>query len=228
MTGIIGPNGAGKSTIMKLLLRIIPAPAASLFVLGDDVTSLKQRDLARRLAYVPQMADAEHAFTVREMVAMGRYPHRKRLGLFQASEPVVEAALERMDLVELAQRPATELSGGEFQRVLAARALAQDTPVILLDEPTNHLDLRHQLSLLEMLKAEREDKDLTIIAVFHDINLAMAYCNQLLVMDDGRLVGDRTPDELLEDDLLERVYRIAFERITTPQTGRKFIFGRPQ
>ena len=226
MTGILGPNGAGKSTVLKLLLKIIPAPPGSLFVLDDDVHTLSQHELAKRIAYVPQIAAPDQAFLVRELVAMGRYPHACRFELNRDEDPAVTTALARMELENLADRPATNLSGGEFQRVLTARALAQETPVLLLDEPTNHLDLHHQLSLLSLLHAERSERGLTIVAVFHDINLALRYCDCLIVMDQGTIVGIRSPEELLADDLLDRVYGLSFERVVTPSDGQPLIVPR--
>lgn len=216
MTGILGPNGAGKSTILKLLLKILTAPRGSLFVSGADVHNLSQRELARRVAYVPQTAVADQAFPVREIVAMGRYPHRGRFEWSGGEDPIVADAVARMELAEYADRPATSLSGGEFQRVLTARALAQATPAVLLDEPTNHLDLRHQLSLLSLLNTERAERELTILAIFHDIALALRYCDQLIIMKAGRVAGIRSPAELADDDLLERVYGIAFDPVCLP------------
>lgn len=220
MVGVLGPNGAGKSTVLKLMLKILTAPRGALFIANHDVHALHQRELAKLVAYVPQSAVADQAFPVREIVTMGRYPHRGRFDWGGREDPEVAAALKRMELTEFADRPATSLSGGEFQRVLTARALAQATPVILLDEPTNHLDLRHQLSLLSLLAAERRERELTIVAVFHDINLALRYCDRLIVMEGGQVAGIESPESLLSNRLLERVYGLAFDTVALPSGGK--------
>ncbi len=226
MTGIIGPNGSGKSTFLKLLLKMIPAPPGTLFINDSDIHALSQRELARLVGYVPQATVPDQAFSVRQMVAMGRFPHRSRFFSFDETDPLVDEAIDRLQLTHLAERPVTKVSGGEFQRVLTARALAQDTPIVALDEPTNHLDLRHQLLLLDLLQKERERAGLTVIAVFHDLNLAIEYCDEILVFNDGALEIACDPTTLVSGPTLERVYGIGFERIARAEGARTLLMGK--
>ena len=226
VTGIIGPNGSGKSTVLRLLLKILQAPPGSLFLQGRDINDIPQRELAKLVAYVPQSKSADHAFSVRQMVAMGRYAHKSRLFALDETDPKVEEAIDRLDLHAFADRPVTKLSGGEFQRVLTARAIAQDTSVIVLDEPTNHLDLRHQLLLLRLLREESTHNGMTIVAVFHDINLAIHHCDQIVVLNDGELETCADPDSLVAMSTLEDVYGIGFERVKRENGARTLLMGK--
>lgn len=224
--GIIGPNGSGKSTLLRLLLKMIRPPEVSLFVDGNDVHHLPQAELARLVAFVPQLTVPDQAFTVRQIVMMGRYPHRRGLFSSDDADSEVDRALVRMDLGSLADRPVTRISGGEFQRVLTARALAQAAPVIVLDEPTNHLDLKNQLLLLRLLRGEQQENGVTIIAVFHNINLALQHCDRLLVLDAGRQEAYTEPESLIASSTLETVYGIEFERVPRADGQGTLLAGK--
>ncbi len=216
--GIIGPNGSGKSTIIRLLLKIISPPEDMVFYDEQDITAIPQKTLARMVSYVPQMANGHYAYAAEDVIAMGRYPHGRQLFYRpgEADREIVEDIIERLDLAHLRHRAVTTLSGGEYQRVLLGRAFAQQTPLILLDEPTNHLDMRHQLTLLHMITEEQRRRRLTVISVFHDINLALGFAHRLLLLDRGRMAAWATPSELAASPLLEEVYRLSFRRLNNP------------
>ncbi|THB62713.1 MAG: ABC transporter ATP-binding protein [Spirochaetaceae bacterium] len=225
--GIIGPNGSGKSTLLRLLLKILPSPANMIFYNGSDMNQLSQQRLARLLAYLPQTSTGSYSFLAEEIIAMGRYPHGQ--GLFyrptKKDSQIIENIIERLDLGGLRKRPVDTLSGGEYQRVLLARCFVQQTPFLLLDEPTNHLDLRHQLALIQMIKDEQKKRELNVIAVFHDLNLALGFADKLLLLDNGRVAAWDTPPAILESRALERVYRLKFSSTKNPFTGAPYLIA---
>ena len=208
IVGLLGPNGAGKSTLLRALAGLLPYEG-SLALEGRELARWRPDERARRIAYVEQAPALAFALTVRDVVELGRTPHRGWLArLRPADATAVDAAIEATDLATLTERPATELSGGERQRVALARALAQDTPVLLLDEPTSHLDVRHTLGLLdraEMLATEGR----TVIAAFHDLALAAQFADRLLVLDHGRLVADGAPADVVTPALLAGVFGVS-------------------
>lgn len=207
MVGLIGPNGCGKSTVIRALSRIIVPHSGRLSLNGQDITRLPRQELARRLAVVPQMPLLPSAFTAFEIVLMGRNPH---LGLFQYEGPkeiaIAWRAMEKTGTQVLADRRVGELSGGEIQSLLIARALAQETQAILLDEPTANLDIGRQGEILEMLKALCRENKLAVLAALHDLNLAAQYCDRLLLLNDGHLFAEGTPGEVITADSIAAVY----------------------
>jgi iron complex transport system ATP-binding protein len=220
VTGVIGPNGAGKSTLLKTFYKALRPSAGHVELDGERVDAIPQKALARRVAVLPQQRDSPQGLTVEETVFMGRYPMKGFMGMFTAEDrDAVWGSLRRLDLERFAYRAFDSLSGGERQQVLLARSLAQDTPWLLLDEPTNHLDIKSQLRILEFLK----DLDKRIVVVFHDLSLASKYCDRLLVMKDGLVAADGTPDEVVTPDLLMRVYGVAASVIPHPVVGRPVV-----
>jgi iron complex transport system ATP-binding protein len=208
--GLLGPNGAGKSTLLRALAGLLPY-AGALRLDGRELTDWAPRERARRVAYVEQAPALAFALTVRDVVELGRAPHRGWLApLADDDRAAVDAALEAADLAALADRPATALSGGERQRVALARALAQDAPLLLLDEPTAHLDVRHRLTLLDRAAALARDGR-TVVAAFHDLGLAARFSGRLLVLDRGRLAADGAPDAILSPALLRAVFGVEAE-----------------
>lgn len=207
MVGIIGPNGGGKSTLVRGLSRVLPTREGKVWLDGVELARLSSGELARRLAVVPQSPNLPEAFTALEIALMGRTPH---LGLLGSERPadyeIVEHAMRLTNTWHLAGRPVGELSGGEKQRVVLARALAQQPEVLLLDEPTAHLDIGHQSAVLDVLKRLNEDQALTVLAVFHDLNVASQYCRRLLLLADGRIVADGRPAEVITADSAQAVY----------------------
>lgn len=224
MVGIIGPNGSGKSTLLRSIYRTL-RPVGGLVAVGDDdVWSLSSRQSAQRTAVVAQETTADFDFSVTEVVTMGRSPH---LGLLQREDEsdreIVADAMVRAGIADKSERVFATLSGGEKQRVLVARALAQRSRVLILDEPTNHLDIRAQLELLELVR----DLGITAIAALHDLNLAAHYCDRLTVLDRGRVVAAGTIKEVLTPALLADVFGVACHCGIHPVTGRFHLAYAP-
>lgn len=206
IVGVVGPNGAGKSTLLRLLTRQLAPVAGSVSVDGRPVSSYGRFELARLLAVVPQAPVAPAGFRVREVVEMGRAPH---LGLFGAPGPpdqaAVHAALVATGTLDFGQRHVETLSGGELQRVIFARALAQDPRYLLLDEPTNHLDLRYQVELLSYARAQAAS-GVGVMVVLHDLNLAARSCDRLVMLSAGRKVAEGAPERVLLAELIASVF----------------------
>ena len=187
--GILGPNGAGKSTLLRLMAGLALPDSGTVHMAGDDTRTLRRGEMARRVAVVPQREPSVFGFTAREVVAMGRAPHTGLLGtLGPSDDDAIARALDRCDATRFADRPLSELSGGEQKRVLIARALAQRVPIVLLDEPIAFLDIKHQLALCDLLRTGVSDGEFTVVTVLHDLNLAAQYCDRLALMRDGRLL----------------------------------------
>lgn len=205
--GLIGPNGAGKSTLLRSILGLLPHQG-SVTLGSDDSAILNAKKRARHAAYLPQERDVAWPVSVEMVVALGRYAHRPAFAApDSADRTIVEQAMRRMKIEPLRDRPVTDLSGGEKARVLIARALAQDAPLLLADEPAAGLDPSHQIALMDTFSAlAREGHG--IVASMHDLGLAARWCSRLLLIDDGVLVADGTPREVLTAELLRSVYRV--------------------
>lgn len=205
--GIIGPNGAGKSTLLHLLTGWRRPTAGSIALNGRPLGLCKRGEIARQVAVVPQREDSTFPFSVEQVVLMARHVHQASGFGFETVEDhrIARNALERLDLATLAHRPVSALSGGEFQRVLLARALAQQTPVLLLDEPTASLDLAHQHKVFALL-SELNAEGRTIVAVLHDINLAALFCREIAVLHEGRIAHRGSPSEVLSAAVLSHIY----------------------
>ncbi|MDL2409280.1 ABC transporter ATP-binding protein [Rhizobium calliandrae] len=206
---IIGPNGAGKSTVLRCLYRGVRPQRGMVRLDGIDLWSIGPREAARRIAVVLQESPGDFPFSVRDVVMMGRIPHRKGMARWSEEDhATTAAALARLELKDLALRQFSSLSGGEKQRVLIARALAQEPELIILDEPTNHLDIRHQLEILELLKGLGR----TIITTLHDINLAADFATHVAVLASGRLTGHGLPTEILTPERISSAFRVEASR----------------
>ena len=217
--GLVGPNGAGKTTLLRTVNGLVEPTRGRVAVAGEPVVGRSARDLARRVATVPQETTLGFDFSARDVVAMGRTPHQSRFaGADAADHDAVERALERTETAALADRPVGELSGGERQRVLLARALAQETPVLLLDEPTASLDINHQVATLSLVR-ELAGEGRTAVAAIHDLDLAARFCDRLALVADGELVAVGTPREVLTADRLERAYGVRTVVSEHPVTG---------
>ena len=207
---LLGPNGSGKSTLVKAIAGVHRAKSGTVTVEGRETSSLGRRELARVVGYVPQVGDAPFDLTVREAVMLGRTPH---FGLSPRTEDraKVEDAIARMGLGEIAERSMSELSGGQAQRALIARALAQDTRVLLLDEPTSALDLRYQIETLQLVRQITREEGISALIAIHDLNHAARYCDQIVVLHGGRLVADGSPADALQAPVLRAVYEVDVE-----------------
>jgi len=193
LVGLLGPNGAGKSTLVRLLSGVVGPYRGSIRLLGDELATLGRREIARRVAVVPQEPRLELPFSALEVVLLGRHPHLSGLAFESDTDlALARQALERVDALALADRPVAELSTGERQRIVVARALAQETPLLLLDEPAAALDLRHQVELFDLLRelaAGERNEGRGVVAVLHDLNLAAEYCDRVVLMKDGRIAA---------------------------------------
>jgi len=210
LVGVIGPNGSGKTTLVRLLSGVLVPRGGEIRLGGEPLVALRRRAVARRLAVVPQDAGGEFPFTAIEVVLMGRAPHLPALAFPRARDlAIAREAMARLEVGHLEDRPLDRLSGGERQRVLLARALAQEPEVLLLDEPTTHLDLRHQAGVYDEVRDLGRRCGVAVVSVLHDLNLAATYCDRLILLADGRIVGAGVPDVVLTADLLAETYRTA-------------------
>ena len=207
MLGLIGPNGSGKSTVIKAMSRVIPLYSGKILVDGKDIAKIHRAELARLIGVVPQMPLLPSTFTAFEIVLMGRNPY---LGLFQyeSSEDmaITWQAMGRTNTQSLAERQVGELSGGEIQRLVIARVLAQQPKSILLDEPTSNLDINYQLEILDLIKSLCREDNLAVVITMHDLNLASQYCDRLILINRGQAHAQGTPAEVITERNIEEVY----------------------
>lgn len=206
--GIIGPNGSGKSTLLKCIYRILKPHAGQVFLDGEELSGISIRNSAKKMAVVAQHNYYNFDFSVMEVVLMGRAPHKKTMERDNAKDfQIAQKALETVEMEGFANRSFSTLSGGEQQRVILARALAQQTPCLILDEPTNHLDITHQIQLMKIVK----NLEVTVISAVHDLNIAAMFCDRLYVLQDGEIVGQGTPQEVLTAEFIKKIYRVETE-----------------
>ncbi len=226
--GILGPNGSGKSTLLHALSGLLPPQAGSIRVTDHKLDALASRRRARILAVVPQTTEVRFPFACLEIVLMGRYPHRRRLGSL-TDEDLLWAlkSMRRTTTGHLQERPITEVSGGECQRVVIARALAQDPRLLLLDEATSSLDVRKKLEIFEVLRLLNETRGLTVLCAMHDLNLAALFCRRLIFLKDGGLVEDGPTDRVFTPEVLGRVYDTPMEVIRHPGHQRPYAVMLP-
>lgn len=211
VVGVVGPNGCGKSTLMLALHRALAVTSGVVLVGGDDLSRLRRREVASRIAVVAQERETALPLSVRDSVMLGRLASRTMAGYGdEQDQRLVDEALLRVDLADLGDRLVTELSGGERQRVMIARAIAQQATHLILDEPTNHLDLRHQFDLLDLIS----ELHCTTIVVLHDLNLAARVCDRIVLMNHGRVVTAGSPGEVLTRDRLEPIYGLSVEIVS--------------
>ncbi|MBE6035304.1 MAG: ABC transporter ATP-binding protein [Clostridiales bacterium] len=214
--GIIGPNGCGKSTLLKSIYKVIK-PQRGAVLLGDkDVLKLAPRIISKDMGVVGQFNELSFDFTVHEMVMMGRTPHKHLMESDNAIDyRIVKDALQRVDLTAYSDRSYLTLSGGEKQRVVLARAIAQEPRFLILDEPTNHLDIKYQLQILSVVKS----LNIGVLAALHDLPMASVYCDIIYVMKDGKIIASGNPKEVLTKELIRQVYEINCEIYANPITG---------
>jgi iron complex transport system ATP-binding protein len=214
--GLVGPNGSGKSSLLKAIYRVLRLERGQVSIAGVDAASLSQRAFARALAVLAQEAPVEMELSVSDMVMLGRIPYQGVLsGASRADRDVAAAALRTVGAADLADREWSTLSGGEKQRVLLARALAQDGQVLVLDEPTNHLDVRHQFELLRLVRG----LGVTTLAALHDFNLAAEFCDEVVVLQQGKVVAAGSPADVLVDEVIHSVFGVHVDQVRHPRTG---------
>lgn len=207
--GLLGPNGSGKTTLLKNMAALLNPGRNTVYVNGTDIKTLPVSSLAREIAVVPQNSYIEFDFTVSDIVMMGRTPYIRRFAQETGEDrDIAQWAMKTAKIEHLADRSIKSVSGGELQRVIIARALAQKTNIILLDEPVSQLDIRHQLSIMETVRDLAHEQGLTIVTVLHDLNLAAEFCDYIYLLKDGKLICGGEPREVLTYDRIEMVYEI--------------------
>ncbi|WP_076917850.1 ABC transporter ATP-binding protein [Negativibacillus massiliensis] len=221
--GIIGPNGSGKSTLLRCLYRVLTPSEGAVFLDGKELSSYRVKESAQKLAVVAQHNYYNFEFSVRDVVMMGRAPHKRALDRDTAEDyQIMRQSLKAVGMQEFEERSFSTLSGGEQQRIILARALAQQTPCLILDEPTNHLDIKYQLWLMDIVK----NLDCTVISAVHDLNIAAMYCDRLYAMKQGKVIAQGTPHELLTPDLIRELYEVDAE-VSIDGKGQLRIFYCP-
>jgi iron complex transport system ATP-binding protein len=224
LVGIVGPNGSGKSTLVRSLSRVLPPLSGRVLLDAADIYRMTARELARRLAVVPQDNQVAFDFPVREVVLMGRAPHLSRFGLERPQDYAIADEAMRLTHTEVfAHRPITSLSGGERQRCMIARALAQQPEVLLLDEPTAHLDINHQIEILDLTRRLTAERGLATLVVLHDLNLASQYCDHLVLVAQGRTLAEGTPQEVVTESRIRAAYGADVHVRLHPTSGRPYV-----
>lgn len=223
-TGVIGPNGSGKSTLIKALTGILPLREGRLLLENRPLKAYSSREIAQKVAVVPQPSIPVFAFTVREMVEMGRHPHLGRFsGFSEQDRAIVNEAIELTDISHLCTRTVDQLSAGELQRVTIARALAQQPKILLLDEPTAHLDIGHQMDIFELLVRLTTEQHLAVLCISHDLNLAAEYCKQVILFSEGRIYSEGDPTSVVTEANLRAVYGTLVRVQTSPYSGQPVV-----
>ncbi len=207
--GILGPNGCGKTTLLKILNRNIKSPTGDVSIEGQGITDMSKRDIAQKIAVVPQNNEISFSFTVTDIVMMGRMPNLER---FQNESEedlrIVFDSMEKTNIIGFADRFINQLSGGERQRVIIARALAQQPKILLMDEPTLHLDVNHQLEVLDLVHDLSRDEGLTVVLVSHDLSLVARYCDKVILIHDHNILAAGDVKEVLTDENMRKVFKI--------------------
>jgi len=220
----IGPNGSGKTTLLRLLTRVLPLRKGEIFYKDRNIGQMNLKEFCRCVAFASQDIPAGFSFTVMELVLMGRIPHLKRLQYETRRD--IEIAYEKLaltDILALKDKRIDELSAGERQRVVIAQALAQEPELLFLDEPTAHLDIGHQVQILDLLKKLNRENNLTIVMILHDLNLASAYSNRIVLLDQGMILKEGRPEEVLTYQNIEKVYKTIVLVNDNPVTGKPNI-----
>lgn len=214
VVGIIGPNGSGKSTLLKCIYRVLKPNDGAILLDNVDIKDMSVKESSKRLAVLSQHNNYNFDFTVKDIVLMGRSPHKKFMERDNKEDyDIVNEALKKVDMFELKDRSFQSLSGGEQQRVILARALAQQPQCLILDEPTNHLDIKYQLQLMRIVKG----LGIEVIAAIHDLNIAAMYCDKIYVLKDGEIIKNGKPKDVLTQELIKDVYEVDSEVIVNEE-----------
>jgi iron complex transport system ATP-binding protein len=220
LMGLIGPNGAGKTTLLKVIGGLWSGAKGEITLLDRPLARYSARDVARIVAQVPQITALDFPFSVQQVVLMGRNPHLSRFELeTERDRRIAEQAMKRTKTLDLAERLIGTLSGGERQRVLIARALTQEARLLLLDEPTANLDIQHQIGILELVKGLIREDGLGAVAAVHDLELAARFCDRLVLMDQGAVLAEGTPEDVLSPGILRKAYAVDTRAYPDPVTG---------
>lgn len=221
---IVGPNGSGKSTLLEILARLLSPSSGEVLLEGKSIFEWKAKEFAQQVAIVHQNNILPNELTVKELLYFGRLPYKNwRMTRTKADDQAVKWALEQTELSGKAEKFVDSLSGGERQRVFIATALVQDTPILLLDEPTTFLDMYFQLEILELIKRLNQKENLTIVMILHDLNQALTYSDQLIVMKNGEVIAKGEPETLLTKELIAETYDVVAEVLSNTITGKYII-----
>jgi iron complex transport system ATP-binding protein len=224
VTTIVGPNGCGKSTMLRTMARLLKPSSGDVLLDGERVHHMGTRDVAKKMALLPQSPIAPDGLLVRDLVGRGRHPHQKWFSQWSPEdEAIVEAALAMTDTSGLRDRPLDELSGGQRQRAWIAMTLAQDTEVLLLDEPTTYLDLAHQVEVLDLVTKLNRERGRTVVMVLHDLNLAARYSDTIVVMKDGVVVTEGDPATVFTSAMLRDTFGLDADVLACPRTGMPIV-----
>lgn len=219
--GIIGPNGSGKSTFLKNIYKVLKPSEGIVELMGEDLISMSNREMAQKIAVVIQEQESSFDFTVEEVIMMGRHARKKMLETENSKDrEMLKEVLHATGLYDIRKQSFTTLSGGEKQRAFIARSLVQDTPCMILDEPTNHLDIKYQLELMDLVKGRKK----TVVAVIHDLNIAAMYCDRIYALKEGTIVAEGTPEEVLTQEFIREVYEVDAEIIKDSRGQRRIIY----
>ena len=220
--GILGQNGSGKTTLLRAMTRILKPDAGIVYVNGQEISSYTPKGFARELGCVNQQSESAFSFSVKDVVLMGRNPHLGRLQPFSAKDyAIADKAMEDTNTLYLKDRLITDLSGGEHQRVMIAKTLAQQPKILLLDEPTNHLDIAHQIEILELIRSLTPE--ITVVSVLHDLNLASYFCDRLVLMEHGEIQAVGKPEEILTTERIYQTFSVRMMVYPHPITGRPYM-----
>lgn len=220
ITTLVGPNGCGKSTLLRGLARLLKPQRGVVYLDGSDISKRSTKAVAKRLGILPQSAIAPEGLTVQDLVAQGRYPYQNWFQQWsQEDETMVSWALELSGMTEFAERPLDQLSGGQRQRAWAAMALAQNTEILLLDEPTTFLDLAHQIEILDLLTELNKTQSRTIVMVLHDLNQAARYADHLVVIQQGEIYDQGTPEHVMTETMVSQVFGVNSRIVPDPVLG---------
>jgi iron complex transport system ATP-binding protein len=222
--GVVGPNGSGKTTLIKLLSKVLKPRSGKIEIAGENIERIPNRRLAQIAAVVPQETNVLFAYTIGEIVLMGRSPYLGALSFERERDvEIARKAMDAADVADLSDRLISEVSGGEKQRVVIARALAQEPRIMLLDEPTAFLDLKHQVGIYRVLQKLNRERKMTIIAVSHSLNLAAQFCRRMILLDKGRVAADGSPAEVLTRENIERVFEVKVRISRDESSGAPFV-----
>ena len=215
--GLLGPNGSGKTTLLKSIYRVLKPSSGVVLMDGTDMKAMTYRESARRMGVVSQFHNLSFDFTAMEMVLMGRSPHKRALDRDTEEDyRIAEDALRRVDMLDFRDRSFLTLSGGEKQRIILARALAQQVEMLILDEPTNHLDIKYQIQIMDVVKS----LGVGVLAALHDLNLTLMYCTYVYVLKEGRIVAHGPTEEVVTEKLIEDVYEVDCSVARNPVSGK--------
>ncbi|MCM2989783.1 ABC transporter ATP-binding protein [Bacillus safensis] len=221
VTTLIGPNGCGKSTILKTMSRIMKANRGAVYLNGQAIHETPTKEISKQMAILPQTPEAPSGLTVYELVSYGRFPHQNGFGrLSNEDKRIIRWALEETGMIAFHDRPIEALSGGQRQRVWIAMALAQETELLLLDEPTTYLDLAHQLEILQLLERLNREQGRTVLMVIHDLNHAARFSHYMIALNQGKVIKDGTPHEVMSKEVLSQVFHIDAEIVLDPRTNK--------